>query len=1232
MKQEFVSAPYMTKKLLPPHFFATRSSPESFQRWLLAGMLFAVFWSQLLYAAWRPGEMKVRISDVSEQVVTALLEIGIEVEHSHGDEIYLYLIEAELQQLLESGIRPEILIPDMIAYSRQLLEQEELRGYRDYARLNHFLDSLQAAYPKLIHKTIYGRSVEGKALVAVKISDNAAVDEPEPEIAFDAAQHGDEIMTTELLMKLMVELCERYASVDRIRKLVNETEIWFFPMVNPDGRQLLTRRNSNFVDINRDWGYMWDGWGNSSQPYSQPETRALLRWLLDHQFTMMISLHAGAELISHPWSYRPGITPDQENMRLLASKYAAVSGYEKLPFGEGFDRLYPISGSAKDSYYGIRGAMSWTLEICDDKLRAHDQVAEYYKKNRRSLLQLIEMSQQGISGRVSALGSGKPLPAIIRVRNGDNEYWPVYSDPALGDFHKFLPPGTYSLTIEANGYRPLRMSSVKVDSTGIDVDAKLIRRPGVHAFQVLACQVPGNNFANNGLTWQALGQPDGRGYSLGRGGWIVLDMGERLFDLPGADIRIVSSGKSEGFMLEAAEAWTGPWQTLGKASGTAKFDISEAKVKQFRYLRITDDGDGFTGIADAGFDLDAVEALLIPENSAYLMAANHTIIDTLSNYNGVLEAGETTGIDLHVENLGDLTAPAVTVQISSASRYLQVVTDTASLFSVGDGSTSTTGGLQIRALPSTPHHASIPLEVRIRAADQEWRHLINLEISGGASIETGNSELTFGEGILDFAQSQPLLLNNPGKDTLKIFQARTTSEAFWVEDQQMLIPPGGQAEMVVFFEPGKIQSYQDTLIVLNNDPLATRHLVLLSGSAASLPALQLSEDSIAAAIGIDDSLELTVELGNDGAGELMYFLTLSETIREDEQQGFAYPLSAVQHLLLPDDDQPAEGARGRLRIPFHGEQPYSERIELPFTFPFLSESYPAVIVDRHGQVLLQPEPGANDEISAEPAQHPQILPLYASFDASQSPNVSLSYQDDQVSILWQGLVRHGYEGSYNVEVRLTASGLVEFLYHDVAEVDSTFHAGVRDMHGRTLLDLHEQVRSRQHLTLPQSGEYFITPQTGLLGSNERETIRIRFRTRGLMPGIYLFNLHVSSNDPIQEERLLPIRLAVEEVVGVTAETGDIPESAQLFQNYPNPFNPVTTIAFHIAEQAQTRLIVYNTLGQAVRGLVDEPLSPGEYQVSWDGRNDFGQHLPSGIYFYELQTRNFSQIRKMILLH
>ena len=102
------------------------------------------------------------------------------------------------------------------------------------------------------------------------------------------------------------------------------------------------------------------------------------------------------------------------------------------------------------------------------------------------------------------------------------------------------------------------------------------------------------------------------------------------------------------------------------------------------------------------------------------------------------------------------------------------------------------------------------------------------------------------------------------------------------------------------------------------------------------------------------------------------------------------------------------------------------------------------------------------------------------------------------------------------------------------------------------------------------------------------------------------------------------------------EEVNLPHTFELSQNYPNPFNPSTTIQFRVQglrfrEPVHTTLRVYNILGQLVRTLVDEEKPPGNYTVIWDGKDEKDKEVASGIYFYQLKTKDYTATRKMILL-
>jgi hypothetical protein len=98
----------------------------------------------------------------------------------------------------------------------------------------------------------------------------------------------------------------------------------------------------------------------------------------------------------------------------------------------------------------------------------------------------------------------------------------------------------------------------------------------------------------------------------------------------------------------------------------------------------------------------------------------------------------------------------------------------------------------------------------------------------------------------------------------------------------------------------------------------------------------------------------------------------------------------------------------------------------------------------------------------------------------------------------------------------------------------------------------------------------------------------------------------------------------------------VPSHFELSQNYPNPFNPTTKIQFRVGslefrDPLNTTLKIYNILGQIVRTLVDEEKAPGNYNVVWDGKDDSGKEVSSGIYFYQLKTADYTFTKKMVLL-
>ena len=93
----------------------------------------------------------------------------------------------------------------------------------------------------------------------------------------------------------------------------------------------------------------------------------------------------------------------------------------------------------------------------------------------------------------------------------------------------------------------------------------------------------------------------------------------------------------------------------------------------------------------------------------------------------------------------------------------------------------------------------------------------------------------------------------------------------------------------------------------------------------------------------------------------------------------------------------------------------------------------------------------------------------------------------------------------------------------------------------------------------------------------------------------------------------------------------LPTQFRLHQNYPNPFNPETTIRYDLAKPVEVRLTVFDVLGRAVRTLVAHKQAAGAHSAVWDGRDDLGRQLASGVYVYRLEAGDFTKSAKMLLL-
>jgi carboxypeptidase D len=532
-----------------------------------------------------------------------LRELGLDVTAATDSVVRGYADETALARIQAAGYRLELLNDSCPPCQHEF--------YHTYQQVRDSLRALVLRRPDICRLETLGYSVQNRLLLGLRVSDNINVRENEPRVRFDGNIHGPEKLGCELVMFLAYTLADSYGISPRLTALVNDLEIMLIPMVNPDGATANQRQNANGVDLNRDYGYMWNAWGASPDWFSQPETRAQRRDCEQHEYCLSLSFHCGAELVVYPWGYTPVGTQDRLLFQQLVAAYGASAGYDT----SNMYRWYQVCGVSFDARYGLNGTPEITTEIAWNGAPP-DSVEYYCLRNKEAMLQFMARARAGIHGTITDATSGEPVQALVRIGPPPvAQRWFLYSSRENGDFHRPALPGTYTLSFWAPGYSETTFAGVVVPDTVTPVllDAALRRDTGFAAKRLVCVQQNDTAARQNvTLTHLALGPADTRVYSMSFGGRLVLDMGAgtEIVDGPGPDFVVVEHpSANDTIVVAVADSWCGPWTTLPLGIGTCSLDLASRGVAQARYVLIRDANRRPNSQPGAGYDLDAVVAL-----------------------------------------------------------------------------------------------------------------------------------------------------------------------------------------------------------------------------------------------------------------------------------------------------------------------------------------------------------------------------------------------------------------------------------------------------------------------------------------------------------------------------------------------------------------------------------------------------------------------------------------------
>lgn len=342
-----------------------------------------------------------------------LAEMGIAVDHGTVKRETFFISDfsaQEIQQIRDAGYTVDILIPDVKSYyvQRNLTQTEPSRnadcsgqpggpntfdpavpanfnlgtmaGFYTYQEFLDEIDAMATLYPNLItpRDTINTFvSHENRPIYYMRMSDNPATDEAEPEVLYTAIHHAREPNSLSEVIFFMWYLLENYDNSEEIQFLLDNTELYFVPMINPDGyvynevndpngggmwrKNRRNNGNGTFgVDLNRNYSYQWGTTGVSMTPsadtypgtaaFTEPETSAIKWFCENRDFVFASNAHTYADDLLHPIGTTVAeFAVDHDYFQAYTGHMAQYNGYS---FTKSSD-LYPASGDSDDYMYKV---------------------------------------------------------------------------------------------------------------------------------------------------------------------------------------------------------------------------------------------------------------------------------------------------------------------------------------------------------------------------------------------------------------------------------------------------------------------------------------------------------------------------------------------------------------------------------------------------------------------------------------------------------------------------------------------------------------------------------------------------------------------------------------------------------------------------------------------------------------------------------------------------------------
>lgn len=475
---------------------------------------------QLLFACSLFGQNDLPLIDVNAEIFKQQIQKSGFIYHRSGDHVMVLGVPEILKELKAKKIPFKTVFKTERAYQKQQKAVISNAGFVQYDDVIARIEEMVQDYPDLFAIEILGYSVNGRAIIALK----TLGEEFRPKYRVAGGIHGNEAMAYQFVYDLVgyfKDSLDGTLSQDDqllVQELLENTEIWFIPMINPDGAVAVSRRNSNNIDLNRNFGFFWKAQtASGSSALSEPEVKAMKWNTLNELFTLSFSFHTYGDYINYVWNFAPDDATDHSEVVNLSELYHQYTpDYTVI---EGYD-WYQTFGDLNDYCYGTSGDIDWTLEVEDS-----DPDNSLYEQNRDAVLACLNTYKQGVIGQVLN-SDGVGVRAAFKRSTGDT----LFYTNTEGEFYRYLESGTHHYQVYAPGYG-IFDHTITIEGTEriTSNPVAMIPKYTLYPFQVIEVyqEVSISEGTETELPQRLLLPPDQRYFKLNRSARVVVSLPDR---------------------------------------------------------------------------------------------------------------------------------------------------------------------------------------------------------------------------------------------------------------------------------------------------------------------------------------------------------------------------------------------------------------------------------------------------------------------------------------------------------------------------------------------------------------------------------------------------------------------------------------------------------------------------------------------------------------------------------